>query len=259
MEGVDVWINTPRRPWEASGTSGMKVLVNRGLNLSVLDGWWAEAYAANAGWAISDGAEHGDDPAWDHADAEALYAVLEQQIIPEFYARDESGIPKAWLSRICESMATLTPAFSANRAVRQYTEEHYIPAASTYAARSADHGRAGVDLLAWRQRIGERWGNVRFGALKTQSRDGELSFEVEVYLAGLDPSDVRVEMYADTTGGAPFRQEMARADQRLANSPQYVFSAVILTNRPASDFTPRVIPYHGAATTLEIDRIVWQR
>jgi starch phosphorylase len=136
----------------------------------------------------------------------------------------------------------IDPGVSANRAVRQYTEEHYIPAASAYAVRSDDDGRAGVDLLAWRQKIGERWGDVRFVALKTQSRDGEFSFEVEVRLAGLDPADVCVEMYADTTGGAPFRQEMARADQRLAKSPP-----------------PRVIPYHSAATTLEIDRIVWQR
>jgi starch phosphorylase len=256
---VDVWINTPRRPWEASGTSGMKVLVNGGLNLSVLDGWWAEAFAPNAGWALGDGAEHGDDPAWDHADAEALYAVLEQQIIPEFYGRDENGLPKSWVSRIRESMSKLTPAFSANRAVRQYTEEHYIPAASAYAARSANHGKAGVDLCTWRQRIGGRWGDVRFGALQMQSRGGELSFEIEVDLAGLDPSDVRVELYADSPGGAPFCQEMARAGQRPANSPGYLYSATIVTNRPASDFTPRLTPYHSAASRLEIDRIKWQR
>ena len=133
VEGVDVWINTPKRPWEASGTSGMKVLVNGGLNLSVLDGWWAEAYSPNVGWAIGDGQEHGDDPEWDRADAEALYTVLENEIIPEFYKRDEQGIPRSWVAKIRESMAALTPAFSANRTVRQYTEEQYIPAASAYA------------------------------------------------------------------------------------------------------------------------------
>ena len=91
VQGVDVWINTPRRPWEASGTSGMKVLVNGGLNLSELDGWWAEAYSPEVGWALGDGQEHGDDPAWDAAEAEALYDLLERDVIPEFYSRDEHG------------------------------------------------------------------------------------------------------------------------------------------------------------------------
>ena len=98
VQGVDVWINTPRRPWEASGTSGMKVLVNGGINLSELDGWWAEAYTPEVGWALGDGQEHGDDPAWDAVEAEALYDLLEREVIPEFYTRDEQGIPTAWVS-----------------------------------------------------------------------------------------------------------------------------------------------------------------
>ena len=121
VQGVDVWINTPRRPWEASGTSGMKVLVNGGINLSELDGWWAEAYTPQLGWALGDGQEHGDDPAWDAAEADALYDLLEHEVIPEFYTRDEQGIPVAWVARMRESMAHLTPTFSANRTVREYT------------------------------------------------------------------------------------------------------------------------------------------
>ena len=105
VQGVDVWINTPRRPWEACGTSGMKVLVNGGINLSELDGWWAEAYTPDVGWALGDGQEHGDDPAWDAVEAEALYELLEREVIPEFYARNEKrhshrlgqrGCGKAW-------------------------------------------------------------------------------------------------------------------------------------------------------------------
>src|SRR5439155_7947547 len=129
VAGADVWINTPRRPWEASGTSGMKVLVNGGLNLSELDGWWAEAYSPEVGWAIGDGKEHGDDPGWDKAEAEALYALLESEIVPEFYTRDK-GIPKRWVARMRESMARLTPFFSANRTVREYAEGRYLPAAA---------------------------------------------------------------------------------------------------------------------------------
>ena len=136
VQGVDVWINTPRRPWEASGTSGMKVLVNGGINLSELDGWWAEAYTPEVGWALGDGQEHGDDPAWDAAEAERLYNLLEYEVIPEFYTRDENGIPTAWVARMRESMARLAPRFSANRTVREYTEQHYLPAAAAYKKRS---------------------------------------------------------------------------------------------------------------------------
>src|SRR5208337_3567505 len=121
VQGVDLWINTPRRPWEASGTSGMKVLVNGGINLSELDGWWAEAYTPEVGWALGDGKEHRDDPAWDAEEAEALYALLEQEVIPSFYDRDRDGNPSGWIARMRESMARLTPRFSANRTVREYT------------------------------------------------------------------------------------------------------------------------------------------
>jgi starch phosphorylase len=129
VQGVDVWINTPRRPWEACGTSGMKVLVNGGLNLSELDGWWAEAYTPEVGWALGDGQEHGDDPSWDAAEADALYERLEREVIPSFITVMSKGIPRAWVARMRESMAQLTPRFSANRTVREYTEQHYLPAA----------------------------------------------------------------------------------------------------------------------------------
>ena len=112
VQGIDLWINTPRRPWEACGTSGMKVLVNGGLNLSELDGWWAEAYSPEVGWAIGDGQEHGEDPAWDAKEAEALYTLLEHEVIPEFYERKKSNVPLKWLGHIRESMAQLTPKFS---------------------------------------------------------------------------------------------------------------------------------------------------
>ncbi len=127
VQGVDVWLNTPRRPWEACGTSGMKVLVNGGLNLSELDGWWAEAYTPEVGWALGDGKEHGDDPAWDAVEAEELYNLLEQEVIPEFYTTDEQGIPETWVARMRESMSRLTPQFSASRAVCEYTDQHYLP------------------------------------------------------------------------------------------------------------------------------------
>ena len=132
VQGVDVWLNTPRRPWEACGTSGMKVLVNGGLNLSELDGWWAEAYFPDVGWAIGDGKEHGEDPARDRAEANDLYNLLEYEVIPTFYQRNKEGISPTWVSKMRASMARLTPYYSANRAVREYTETYYLPAAKNY-------------------------------------------------------------------------------------------------------------------------------
>ncbi len=209
VQGVDVWINTPRRPWEASGTSGMKVLVNGGINLSELDGWWAEAYTPEVGWALGDGQEHGDDPAWDAAEAEALYDLLEREVIPEFYARDKNGIPAAWVARMRESMARLTPRFSANRAVREYTEQHYLPAAAAYHVRIADKGAIGRQMVDWKHSLEQKWAALRFGGVTVETRGDQHLFEAQVYLNGLDLQAVRVELYADgVMGSPPVRQEM---------------------------------------------------
>jgi starch phosphorylase len=260
VEGVDVWINTPKRPWEASGTSGMKVLVNGGLNVSVLDGWWAEAYSPKLGWAIGDGNEHGDDPAWDRADAESLYSVLENEIIPEFYKCDEQGIPRAWVSRIRESMAALTPVFSAGRTVRQYTEEQYIPAARAYALRACGDGELTASFLAWRENIARNWKDVHFGALRVTERDGELIFEVEVNLGRLDPDSVRVELYAEPLDGEPtLNHQMGPTAVVAPASGTYLYEKRIPATRPASDFTPRVMPFHLLALPTEIRQMEWQR
>ena len=209
VQGVDVWINTPRRPWEASGTSGMKVLVNGGINLSELDGWWAEAYTPEVGWALGDGKEHGDDPAWDAVEANQLYDLLEREVIPEFYTRDTSGIPTAWVKRMRESMARLTPRFSADRTVREYTEQHYLPAAAAYRERSADKGKIGAQVVHWQHALEQKWSTLHFGEVKVQTRGGQHEFEVEVYFDDLDPKAVRVELYADgVMGSSPMMQEM---------------------------------------------------
>jgi starch phosphorylase len=260
VQGVDVWINTPRRPWEASGTSGMKVLVNGGINLSELDGWWAEAYRPEVGWALGDGQEHGDDPAWDAAEATALYDLLERVVIPEFYARNDRGIPTAWVARMRESMAQLTPQFSANRTVREYTEQHYIPAAAAYRERAADNGAKGAQLVNWQHDLEQKWGNLRFGEIKVASNGGNYVFEVQVYLSGLDPNTVRVELYADGVDGKEsVRQEMI-GSQELADASSYIYRTEVASTRPATDYTARVVPYYsGVAIPLEEARILWQR
>jgi starch phosphorylase len=261
VQGVDVWLNTPRRPWEACGTSGMKVLVNGGINLSELDGWWAEAYTPEVGWALGDGQEHGDDPARDAVEAEALYDRLEREVIPEFYARDEQGIPTAWVARMRESMARLTPQFSANRTVREYTEQHYLPAATTYHLRIANKGTIGRQMVDWRHNLEQKWAALRFGEMKVETRAGQHVFDVRVYLDDVDPKAVRVELYAEgVNGGRPVRQEMKRVRQLADASGGCVYSAVVSAARTAGDYTARVIPNcSGVAVPLEAARILWQR
>ncbi len=261
VQGVDVWINTPRRPWEASGTSGMKVLVNGGINLSELDGWWAEAYTPEVGWALGDGQEHGDDPAWDAVEADALYDLLEREVIPEFYTRDESGIPTAWVKRMRESMARLTPRFSANRTVREYTEQHYLPAAAAYRERAANKGAMGRQAVDWQHAVDRNWGSLHFGDWRVKTNADHDVFEVEISLNDLDPNAVRVELYADgIDGGDPVREEMRCARPLPDASRRCLYHATVPTTRPATDYTARVIPQcSGVAVPLESGRILWQR
>jgi starch phosphorylase len=257
VQGADVWLNTPRRPWEASGTSGMKVLVNGGINLSELDGWWAEAYTPEVGWALGDGREHGDDPQWDAAEAEALYQLLESEVIPQFYTRDGQGVPLAWVERVRASMAKLTGQFSTSRTVREYTEKFYLPAAKGYAERSANKGALGDQIARWRREIEEKGSSVRFGELKVSTDGGQHRFEAQVYLNGIAPEAVRVELYA--SGEPPVRQEMRPLQQLVGTGHAWAYGAQVPASRPARDYTARVVPSHaGVAVPLETPYILWQ-
>jgi len=261
VQGVDVWINTPRRPWEACGTSGMKVLVNGGINLSELDGWWAEAYLPDLGWAIGDGQEHGADPGWDRAEAERLYSVLENEVVPEFYGRDDEGIPKAWVARLRESMARLTPRFSADRSVREYTDRHYLPAATNYLEGAENKGSAGRQRVEQRQARDAQWATLRFGEIKIETKGGKHAFEVQVYLHDLDPHAVQVELYANRAMGlARERCETTFFGPLDGVAGGYVYRAMVPAVRPAADYTARVISRgNGVAVPLEDARILWQR
>jgi starch phosphorylase len=252
VQGVDLWVNTPRRPWEACGTSGMKVLVNGGLNLSESDGWWAEAYTPDVGWGIGDGLEHGAEH--DGAEAEELYQILEHDVIPAFYNRDAKGVPRAWVAKMRESMARLTPQFSANRTVREYTEMHYLPAAAGYAARSADGGRGGADVCKWQREITEHWADLRFGKVGVEANDQGYQFEVEVYLGQIPPDSVNVELRADPS----FRAKLERG--KSLGESSYLYTGNAPADRPSSDYTPRLIPNRaGASVPLEAPQILWQR
>ena len=261
VQGVDVWINTPRRPWEACGTSGMKVLVNGGINLSELDGWWAEAYTPDVGWALGDGHDQGDDAARDALDAISLYDLLEATVIPEFYDRNENGMPIAWIKRIRESMARLTPHFSANRAVREYTERHYLPAATAYRDRAADKGLGGRRLTEWRQGLEQRWDRLHFGTIRVTSQSDRHELEVELFLNGIDPTGVAVQLYAEalSTRDGPVCLSMKLIRSAPDASHPHVYQLTLPSARAMSDYTARVIPRNGALVVpLECARIAWQ-
>jgi starch phosphorylase len=261
VHGIDLWINTPRRPWEACGTSGMKVLVNGGLNLSELDGWWAEAYSPEVGWAIGDGKEHGDDPAWDRIEAEAIYAALESEVIPEFYQRNENGIPTRWLGHIRESMARLTSEFSATRAIREYTEKYYLPATTSFRDRADSDSAVGAILSTWQKNVILNWSNVHFGAMTIETHDGWHNFRVQVCPAALKPDELKVEICAMAIDENRTIVEAMTAISPYTYSDGYlVYSGKAPAVRPATDYTPRIIPHHAnASIPLEAEQILWQR
>ena len=254
IEGVDVWVNTPRRPWEACGTSGMKVLANGGLNLSVLDGWWAEAYEVDVGWALPAG---GDDA----ADALALHRLLEEQVVPAFYERTPDGIPAAWVARMRASMARLAPQFSATRMMREYVDDFYVPASRAFRRRTGESdGRHARELRAWQGAIERYWHELRFSNL-TVTREGDTwQVDVTLHAAGLLPQWFRVEVYADPAAGdpQPWRTTMERGAQLADGGFQY--HAGVPAARPASDYTPRAIPFHpGALVPAEEAHVLWCR
>jgi starch phosphorylase len=259
VQGVDLWINTPRRPWEACGTSGMKTLVNGGLNLSELDGWWAEAYQTDVGWAVGDGQEHGDDPNWDAREAEELYRLLENDIIPCFYERDSKGIPRGWVARMRASMAELTPQFSANRMVREYVDKLYSKASKRCKRRTDNAAQEAVLLCRWRDSLIQSWHKLRFGTLDVQRQDDSYVVTLTVYLDDIDPKAVQVQLYADPLEGAePEIYVMKRANAIPGTINGYLYRVHIPARRPVEHYTPRIIPYFdGVVVPLETTSILW--
>ena len=260
VRGVDLWINTPRRPWEACGTSGMKVLVNGGLNLSELDGWWAEAYTPEVGWAIGDGREHEDESEWDAIEAEQLYTLLEEQIVPSFFDRDDAGIPRAWVEKVRQSMARLTPRFSANRAIREYAEKYYLPGAQTYRQRAENRAALAAQLVRTRRDIEHHWQGIYFGKFEFKNSDDGHFFQAQVYLDDSVSDVVEVELFADELDGLPPERYQMMRGERLIGSSGRLFTAHVVSGRPAEHFTPRVRPRPSdLAIPLECPAIKWQR
>jgi starch phosphorylase len=211
VQGVDVWLNNPRRPLEASGTSGMKVCCNGGLNLSILDGWWVEGYAQDNGWAIGAGEEYTDLTYQDDVESRAIYDLLEQEIVPQFYTRTSDGLPRAWLRMMKRSISSCCPIFNTNRMVQEYVEKCYWPSAQRFAMLSADGLKKAAQLARWRKRLAQAWSAVRVEAVEAQGADpmtvgGQLDVRARVQLGGLSPDDVEVQLFhgqVDSFGDIP--------------------------------------------------------
>jgi glycogen phosphorylase len=254
VQGVDLWLNTPRPPWEACGTSGMKVLVNGGVNLSALDGWWEEAYRPQVGFALPR-----DEPHDDH-DAANLYDLLEREVVPAFYERDPSGLPRAWLSLMRESMAALTPTYSANRALREYAERYYLPSAQALALRTAQGGEAAARLVAWERTVTAHWHGIRFGEVRIRTEAGSHRFAATVYLDDLDPDAVAIELWADEDGTSNAQRVRMSRDAPLVGSRGFVYVAEVPATRPSDHFTARAVPSHpDARLPLELPLVTWAR
>jgi starch phosphorylase len=267
VQGVDVWLNNPRRPLEASGTSGMKVCCNGGLNLSVLDGWWVEAYAQNNGWAIGAGEEYTDLTYQDDVESRAIYDLLEQEIVPAFYTRSSDGLPRAWLRMMKSSISTICPFFNTNRMVQEYMEKCYWPSAQRF-ARLSDDGlrRAGV-LAQWRRSVQRGWPQVRIEVVESDGADpmhvgSALEVKARVNLGGLSPDDVEVQLFhgvVDSLGEIPNPRTVPMSHNGAHEGSSWVFHGTIPCRSSGQHgYAVRVLPKHpDLANPFEPGLVCW--
>jgi starch phosphorylase len=262
VAGSDVWVNYPRRPWEACGTSGMKVLVNGGIGFSVTDGWWEEAYDPSVGWSIG-GETGGLASLVDKRDATSLYDVLEHEIVPEFYDR-EAGLPRKWIARIRESMNRLTPKFGGARMMRDYVEKAYLPLARALRTRLAENFAEAKALDCWSRALDDGWHDLHIGDpdgnLRVTASGATWDLTVQVFLGNISPDAIRVELFADPPypGGRAEVIELNRGRAINGTTNGYIYSGAIDMSRPPNHYTPRVVPCHPKARVPEEQpRITW--
>ena len=252
VQGVDVWLNNPRRPLEASGTSGMKICCNGGLNLSILDGWWVEGYDGDNGWAIGAGEEYTDLQYQDEVESRALYDLIEQDLLPLFYSRGTDGLPRGWIRRMKRSIKTLVPVFNTNRMVEEYAERCYVPSHRRFAKLSADQLKAAKELAAWRRRVAADWGRVRVESVDAPTGDhlqvgGEFPVKVRVQLGSLSADDVEVQLcYGVLDAMGEIADPRALALQPAGGSGSVLFSGQVPCRASGQfGFSVRVLPKHA--------------
>jgi len=258
-QGVDVWLNTPRRPDEACGIAGMKAGISGALNFSTLDGWWDEVWRAAdpgrppIGWVIGSDAAYADPVEQDAADAQSLYDVLEHEIVPAFYERDADGLPRRWIGSVKESLATLGPVWTSTRMVREYTERYYVPGRDAARALRKRKGARARDLAAYLARARAEWPAITVHDLEVgRDESGDARISVSVALGALDPADVDVQVWADPGGGRParavgsMRPEGPGPDARL----RYTARITAAVAPDGTDFAVRALPHHPDLTDV---------
>ncbi len=254
VQGADVWLNTPRRPREASGTSGMKAAANGVLNLSVLDGWWDEAYKPELGWAIGQGEIYDDEAYQDNVEAENLYNLLEHDVVPLFYKRGADGLPRGWINRMKGSIATFTSFFNTHRMVQEYTEGYYLAASERYQQLIADNMTRAKNLAHWNENLRRHWSNIHVDVLEPEPikelQVGEqFKIQAQVHLDPLVPDDVVVQLYLGRVNAADEIVEAQTLPMQAAapnGNGQYVYETNTVTCRQSGlhGYTVRVLPRH---------------
>jgi len=269
VQGVDLWLNHPLRPLEASGTSGMKSAPNGGINLSVLDGWWREGYNCSNGWAIGAEIDNGTTEFQNEVDASSLYQLLENQIMPLYYAKPDGKLPLAWLQLMRESIRSVTPVFNTQRMVKEYTEQLYIPAAQAHENFSRDACGAATQLSQWKTQIRKDWSEVKISDVQAGNKDrqnilvGEsLQISARVRLGAVDPRHVRVEAYHGEIDDGDIRNPTATVlnqSSKADGDGNYIYQgSVPATESGTYGFSVRVVPTHPCLMQAhELRLITW--
>lgn len=269
VQGVDVWLNNPLRPHEASGTSGMKAAANGVLNLSVLDGWWDEAYDHTNGWAIGSGETFTDRNYQDDVESKDIYSILENYIVPLFYERGHDGLPRQWIKMMKNSFVSIVSYFNTHRMVKEYYERFYRAAGDNYAALSADGFKQAKVLTAWKENLAREFQNIKverigFDETKIYKIKDNIVIEVEVSLGNLEPGDIGVDVYYGnlSPSGDRLEHSSVRHLDRVtsAGSGRYVFSGQLECSSTGNfGFKIRITPAHPLIIDpYEMNLVIWQ-